>query len=87
MSPLHQSQQARLAPKKTALGLLVNPLVQMTWSKHFSSKVMHPTLLHFDQKSDARIVGFMTLPYRIDDTMIFFKRRWIFVGYPTSNSY
>ena len=44
MSPLHQSQQARLAPKKTALGLHVNPLVQMTWSKHFSSKVMHPSL-------------------------------------------
>ena len=42
------------------------------------------TLLHFDQKSDGYIVGFSTLPYRMYDTMNFFKRRWIFVGYPTS---
>ena len=41
-------------------------------------------LLHFDQKSDGRIVGFSTLPCHMYDTMIFFKRRWIFVGYPTS---
>ena len=42
------------------------------------------SLLHFDQKSNGRIVGFSTLPCRMYDTMIFFKRRWIFVGYPTS---
>ena len=42
------------------------------------------TLLHFDQKSDGRIVGFSTFPCRMYDTMIFFKRQWIFVGYPTS---
>ena len=41
-------------------------------------------LLHFDQKSDGRIVGFSTLPCRMYDTMNFFKRQWIFVGYPTS---
>ena len=45
------------------------------------------TLLHFGQKFNGRIVGFSTLPCRMYDTMIFFKRRWIFVGYPTSNSY
>ena len=44
VSPLHQSQQACLAPKKTTLGIHVNPLVKMTSSKHFSSKVMHPSL-------------------------------------------
>ena len=44
MSPLHQSQQAHLAPKQTALGIHVNPLVQKSWSKHLSSKVMHPIL-------------------------------------------
>ena len=42
------------------------------------------TLLHFDQKSDGRIVEFSTLPCRMYDTMIFFKQRWIVVGYPTS---
>ena len=30
------------------------------------------TLLHFDQKSDGRIVGFLTLPCRMYDTMISF---------------
>ena len=44
----------------------------------------HMSLLHFDQKSDGRIVVFSTLPCRMYDTMNFFKRRWIFVGYPTS---
>ena len=41
------------------------------------------TLLHFDQKSDGRIVGFLTLPCRMYDTMIFFKHRKLVVGYPT----
>ena len=30
------------------------------------------TLLHFDQKSNGRIVGFSTLPCHMYDTMIFF---------------
>ena len=42
------------------------------------------TLLHFDQKSDGRIVGFSTLLCRIYDTMIFFKRRKLCISYPTS---
>ena len=41
------------------------------------------SLLHFDQKSDGNIVGFSTPPCRMYDTMNFFKRRWIVVGYPT----
>ena len=48
------------------------------------NNISNVTLLHFDQKSDGRIVGFSTLPCRMYDTMIFFKRQWIFVGYPTS---
>ena len=41
------------------------------------------TLLHFDQKSDDSSVGFLTLPCCMYDTMIFFKRRWLIVGYMT----
>ena len=32
-----------------------------------------PTLLHFDQKSDGRHVGFSTLPCRMYDTLVFFE--------------
>ena len=42
--------------------------------------VQRVSLLHFDQKSDGRIVGFSTLPCRMYDTMIFFKRRKLVVG-------
>ena len=31
------------------------------------------TLLHFDQKSDGRHVGFSTLPCRMYDTLVFFE--------------
>ena len=35
------------------------------------------TQLHFDQKSDGRIVGFSTLPCRMYDTMIFLSVSWL----------
>ena len=38
-------------------------------------KYKFQSLLHFDQNSDGRIVGFSTLPCRMYDTMIFFMRR------------
>ena len=31
------------------------------------------SLLHFDQKSDGRHVGFSTLPRRMYDTLVFFE--------------
>ena len=37
-------------------------------------------LLHFDQKSDGRHVGFSTLLCRMYHTLIFFKRRKLVVG-------
>ena len=40
-------------------------------------------LLHFDKKSDGYHVGFSTLPCRMNDTLIFFNRRKLFVGDPT----
>ena len=45
--------------------------------------LVHRSLLHFDQKSDGRHVGFSTLPCRMYDTLIFFKRRKPVVVYPT----
>ena len=43
----------------------------------------HVTLLHFYQKSDGRHVGFSTLPCRMYDTLVFYKRRKLVVGYLT----
>ena len=63
---------ARVGLEETSIGQLRLATRNIEWMiLWFENYHFFITLLHFDQKSDGRIVGFSTLPCRMYDTMIF----------------